>query len=180
MTGHIATRWYHAPELLLSCNDYGGSIDVWSVGCILAELLGRKPLFPREDTLHQLELILEVLGTPDVDDLLFIQEPRARNYILTFPKSCGVDFFKLYPGVDPWAIDLLQRMLTFDPSKRITSKEALNHRYLHYWYDPVHNPPVVPKLIEIVIDESHGEDLLRKTMWHEMLRYHPETTLCCE
>ncbi|GAB2216535.1 hypothetical protein Droror1_Dr00024310 [Drosera rotundifolia] len=155
-------------------------MDAWSVGCILAKLLGCKPLFPGEDTLHQLEFILEVLGMPDDDDLLFIPEPRERNYILTFPQSCGVDFFKLYPGVDPWAINLLQRMHTFDPSKRITAKEALNHRYLHDWYDPVHHPPVVPKPIDIVIGESHVEDLLRKTMWHEMLRYHPETTICCE
>ena len=60
MTEYVVTRWYRAPELLLSCEDYSASIDVWSVGCIFAELLGRKPLFPGKDYIHQLKLIIQV------------------------------------------------------------------------------------------------------------------------
>mmetsp|Transcript_19953 Transcript_19953/g.43666 ORF Transcript_19953/g.43666 Transcript_19953/m.43666 type:complete len:378 (-) Transcript_19953:354-1487(-) len=64
MTEYVVTRWYRAPELLLSCEEYTASIDVWSVGCIFAELLGRKPLFPGKDYIHQLKLIIQVLGSP--------------------------------------------------------------------------------------------------------------------
>jgi serine/threonine protein kinase len=60
MTEYVVTRWYRAPELLLSCEEYTASIDVWSVGCIFAELLGRKPLFPGKDYIHQLKLIIQV------------------------------------------------------------------------------------------------------------------------
>ncbi|KAL9272627.1 Mitogen-activated protein kinase 3-like protein [Drosera capensis] len=177
LTEYVVTRWYRASELLLSCDNYGGSIDIWSVGCILAELLGRKPLFPGKGTLHQLQLIHQILGTPHEDDLLFVSDPKARNFIKKLPRSYGVDFFRMYPGADPLAIDLLKKMLTFDPSKRITAKEALNHPYFNGLNSPVLFPPAIPKPIEIVIDESYGEQRLRETMWCEMLHYHPELTL---
>ena len=76
MTEYVVTRWYRAPELLLSCEDskseYSTAIDMWSVGCIFAELLGRKPLFPGKDYFHQLKLIMEVLGMPSKEDLHFV------------------------------------------------------------------------------------------------------------
>ena len=65
MTEYVATRWYRAPEIMLSWKEYTKAIDVWSVGCIFAELLGRKPLFPGKDYIHQLNLITDVIGTPD-------------------------------------------------------------------------------------------------------------------
>merc|ERR1711934_1002001 len=71
MTEYVVTRWYRAPELLLSCAVYTAAIDIWSVGCIFAELLGRKPLFPGKDYVHQLNLITRVLGSPDPSDLEF-------------------------------------------------------------------------------------------------------------
>ena len=64
LTEYVVTRWYRAPELLLSCAEYTAAIDVWSVGCIFAELLGRKPLFPGKDYVHQLNLITRVIGSP--------------------------------------------------------------------------------------------------------------------
>jgi serine/threonine protein kinase len=62
MTEYVATRWYRAPEIMLSWKEYSNKIDVWSVGCIMAELLGRKPLFPGKDYMHQLHLIMDILG----------------------------------------------------------------------------------------------------------------------
>ncbi|GAB2226989.1 hypothetical protein Droror1_Dr00008788 [Drosera rotundifolia] len=93
------------------------------------------------------------------------------------PCSYGGNFLRMYPGADPLTIDLLKKMLTFDPSKRITTKEALNHPYFLGLNEPVLFPPVIPKRIEIVIDESYGEQRLRETMWCEMLHCHPELTL---
>ncbi len=87
MTEYVVTRWYRAPELLLSCEHYTAAIDVWSVGCIMAELLGRKPLFPGKDYVDQLKLIIKTLGPPSEDDLTFINSHKARAYIRALPLS---------------------------------------------------------------------------------------------
>lgn len=173
MTEYVVTRWYRAPELLLSCYNYGTSIDVWSVGCILAEILGRKPIFPGTSSLDQLKLIVSVLGSPHEYDLEFIDTPRERMFIESFPYTRGVHFSNLFPEADPLAIDLLQKMLVFDPTKRITVSKALQHPYMADLYDPWCNPPAeVP--INLDIDETWGEQMIREMMWNEMLHHHPE------
>ena len=87
MTEYVVTRWYRAPELLLSCDHYTAAIDVWSVGCILAELLLRKPIFPGKDYINQLQLIIDVLGSPSDQELSFINNTKAQQYIKTLPFS---------------------------------------------------------------------------------------------
>lgn len=173
MTEYVVTRWYRAPELLLCCDNYGTSIDVWSVGCIFAEILGRKPIFPGTEGLNQLKLIINVLGSQHEADLEFIDNPKARRFIRSLPYSRGTQFSSLYPQADPLALDLLQRMLVFDPSKRITVTEALHHPYMSGLYDSNHNPPAqIP--IDLDINENMGEPMIREMMVREMLHYHPE------
>ncbi|XP_075511589.1 mitogen-activated protein kinase homolog NTF3-like isoform X2 [Primulina tabacum] len=173
MTEYVVTRWYRAPELLLCCDNYGTSIDVWSVGCIFAELLGRKPVFPGTECLNQLKLIINILGSQQEDDLKFIDNPKAKKYIKSLPFSMGTTFSHLYPHAHPLAIDLLQKMLIFDPSKRIGVTEALQHPYMSPLYDPRCDPPAqVP--INLDIDEDLGEETIRELMWMEILNYHPE------
>lgn len=175
MTEYVVTRWYRAPELLLCCDNYGTSIDVWSVGCIFAELLGRKPIFPGTECLNQLKLIVNVLGTMDEKDLAFIDNPKARKFIKSLPYTPGTPFTFLYPNANPLAIDLLRKMLVFDPSKRISVTEALEHPYMSPLYDPSANPPAqVP--IDLDVEEDLGEEMIRESMWREMLYYHPEAT----
>lgn len=70
------TRWYRAPEIMLSVQNYNEAIDVWSVGCIFGEMLGRKPLFAGNDYIHQLKLITSLIGKPNEDDLWFVTNPR--------------------------------------------------------------------------------------------------------
>ncbi|XBH71278.1 hypothetical protein VPH35_098751 [Triticum aestivum] len=153
MTEYVVTRWYRAPELLLSCDNYGTSIDVWSVGCILAELLGRKSIFPGTDCLNQLKLIVNVLGTMSDDDLEFIGNMKARKYIKSLSYTAGIPLTRMYPQAHPLAIDLLQKMLVFDPSKRISVTEALEHPYMSVLYDPSANPPAQAP-IDLDIDEN--------------------------
>ncbi|KAM0898006.1 hypothetical protein ACQ4PT_022198 [Festuca glaucescens] len=173
MTEYVVTRWYRAPELLLCCDNYGTSIDVWSVGCIFAELLGRKPIFPGTECLNQLKLIVNVLGTMSDSDLEFIDNRKARNYIKSLPYTPGIPLSNMYPHAHPLAIDLLQKMLVFDPSKRISVIEALEHPYMSALYDPAANPPAqVP--IDLDIDENIGVEMIREMLWQEMLQYHPE------
>ncbi|XAR64144.1 Mitogen-activated protein kinase [Bertholletia excelsa] len=157
MTEYVVTRWYRAPEILLSCDNYGTSIDVWSVGCIFAELLGRKPIFPGTECLNQLKLIINILGSPREDDLEFIDNPKAKKYIKSLPYSPGTLFSQLYPNAHPLAIDLLQKMLVFDPSKRISVTEALQHPYMSSLYEPNSDPPA-----EVPIDLDIDEDLGKK------------------
>ena len=128
-TEYVVTRWYRAPELLLSSN-YNKKMDVWAVGCILAEMLGRRPLFPGHDYLHQLKIIMDVVGTPDESTLDFITNPKAKRFILRQPKKPAVDLSTIYPKATPACLDLLAKMLVFDPRSRISVDEALEHEYL--------------------------------------------------
>ncbi|OCF31986.1 CMGC/MAPK protein kinase [Kwoniella heveanensis CBS 569] len=153
MTEYVATRWYRAPEIMLSFANYTSSIDMWSVGCILAELLGGKPIFKGEDYVDQLNKILNFLGTPTEDTLRRVGSPRAQDYIRSLPIKPRVQFKTLYPTASPLALDLLQKLLTFDPIKRIGCAEALEHPYLSVWHDPADEP-----LCEVPFDFSFEQE----------------------
>ncbi|EIM19876.1 kinase-like protein [Wallemia mellicola CBS 633.66] len=140
MTEYVATRWYRAPEIMLSFANYSTSIDIWSVGCILAELLGGRPIFKGRDYVDQLNQILHVLGTPSEETLRRVGSPRAVEYIRSLPIKPRIPFERIYPKANPLALDLLSKMLTFDPAKRITCDEALKHPYLAVWHDPTDEP----------------------------------------
>lgn len=113
---------------------------MWSVGCILAELLGGKPIFKGRDYVDQLNQILHLLGTPSEDTLRRVGSPRAQEYIRSLPIKPRVAFEKMYPGANPQGLDLLRRLLEFDPARRITCEEALGHPYLAVWHDPSASP----------------------------------------
>ncbi|CEI89175.1 Putative CMGC/MAPK protein kinase [Rhizopus microsporus] len=142
MTEYVATRWYRAPEIMLSFQSYTKAIDMWSVGCIFAEMLGGRPLFKGRDYVDQLNQILGILGTPDEETLRRVGSERAQVYIRSLPRMPRIPFENLYPRANPLAIDLLNKLLEFDPSKRITVEEALAHPYLSAYHDeddePVH------------------------------------------
>ncbi|KAI8004261.1 hypothetical protein LOK49_LG08G00410 [Camellia lanceoleosa] len=107
------------------------------------------------------------------DDIEFIDNPKARKYIKSLPCSPGTPFSCLYPNAHPLAIDLLQKMLVFDPTKRIGVTEALQHPYMSSLYDQSSDPPAqVP--IDLDIDEDLREEMIREMMWNEMLHHHPE------
>jgi mitogen-activated protein kinase 1/3 len=140
MTEYVATRWYRAPEIMLSFKMYTKAIDIWSVGCILAELLTGRPLFPGRDYGHQLDLILDVIGTPTLDEFYAITSRRSRDYIRALPIRKRRPFSTMFPKASPEAIDFLNRTLTFDPKKRATIEEALEHPYLSAYHDPEDEP----------------------------------------
>ncbi|XP_058087056.1 mitogen-activated protein kinase 3-like isoform X2 [Magnolia sinica] len=178
MTEYVVTRWYRPPELLLCCDNYDTSIDVWSVGCIFAELLGRKPIFPGTECLNQLKLIIDVLGSMADTDLDFFDNPKALKYIKSLPWSPGIPLASLYPNATPNAIDLLQKMLVFNPLKRISVAEALQHPYLSHLNTPEPDPVAeLPSDDDLDAAEYLREDKIRELMWNEMLHYHPEAAV---
>jgi mitogen-activated protein kinase 1/3/mitogen-activated protein kinase 6 len=163
MTEYVVTRWYRAPELLLSCAEYTVAIDVWSCGCILAELLGRKPLFPGKDYVHQLNLITKVIGTPDEQDLYFVTSDKARRYLRQLPYSKPMDFKRLYPEANPLACDLIEKMLIFNPEKRINVEECLKHPYLASLHD-TNDEPVANAPFTFAFEQHNGGEMSEETV----------------
>ena len=101
MTDYIATRWYRAPEVIISQNVYSGSVDVWSVGCILAEMIRRKPLLPASNEKEQMEMIATLLGTPSQEFITAIEDEKARSFMENIPRKTGVNFETHFKDANP-------------------------------------------------------------------------------
>eukprot|EP00416_Gambierdiscus_australes_P028012 CAMPEP_0171066238 /NCGR_PEP_ID=MMETSP0766_2-20121228/7303_1 /TAXON_ID=439317 /ORGANISM="Gambierdiscus australes, Strain CAWD 149" /LENGTH=403 /DNA_ID=CAMNT_0011522395 /DNA_START=72 /DNA_END=1283 /DNA_ORIENTATION=+ len=176
MTEYVCTRWYRAPEVLCSWIDYTTAIDIWSIGCIFAEMLGRKPLFPGHNTQHQLQLIITFLGTPRSEELRKIPNDKCRKFIESLPPSTGRPFEEVFREALPAAVNFLHKTLQFDPDKRSTVAEALQHSYLAQLYCPEDEPIRVP------LDTSDFEferrkiniKALREELFLEVMHYYPE------
>lgn len=139
-TEYVATRWYRAPECILTSGSYGPAVDIWAVGCVLYEVLTTRPLFPGKHQLDQIARIHNILGTPNRDVLnQFRQNPNTQiNY--AFPFRAKQEFQVLLPGTSPEIIDLLSKLLVYDPAGRITAQEALKHPAFELFrrYEPIY------------------------------------------
>lgn len=145
-------------------------VDVWSVGCILAELLGGRPFFKGRDYVDQLNQILHILGTPNEETLRRIGSPRAQEYVRNLPFMPKKPFPALFPDANPDALDLLDKMLAFDPSQRISVEQALEHPYLHIWHDASDEPDCPTTFnFDFEVVEEVGE--MRKMILDEVLRF---------
>eukprot|EP00903_Cladosiphon_okamuranus_P012703 g11877.t1 len=175
LTEYVVTRWYRAPEIMLSVQNYNEAIDVWSVGCIFGEMLGRKPLFAGNDYIHQLKLITSLIGKPDEEDLWFVTNPRARRFMLGLPETAPVNLKVKFPDANADAVDLLSKMLILDPNKRISVEQALEHPYLASLHDvalePLAEKHVDWQCIEAVELTKHN---LRLLIFEDVLHYHPD------
>ena len=129
-TDYVATRWYRAPELCGSFfTKYTPAIDIWGVGCIFAELLRGKPLFPGKNVVKQLEIITDLLGTPTPLQIAKVRNEKARRFLQNMRIKPAVPLSEKFPGVDPKALNLLSKLLAFDPDDRPTAAQALADPY---------------------------------------------------
>jgi len=183
LTKYVVTRWYRAPELLVQNRQYDFKVDMWSTGCILAEVLGAKAIFPGKDSLHQLRLVVERLGLPSDEELSTIHNAQAVAYIRNLrpkeqtasdPAAAAARFAKLYPHASPLLLDLLARLLLFDPRKRPTADEALQHPYLAAYRDAPEEGLPTPEVEMHFEGQDPSTEQLRNLIWQEVLRYHPQ------
>ncbi|CAE7497286.1 MPK4, partial [Symbiodinium sp. CCMP2456] len=137
-TEYVGTRWYRAPEVILTSREYTAAVDMWSAGCILGELISRAPMFRGADFLDQLRSICAIVGTPEESELSFIPEENqaARNFLRTkYPGLPRQNWKAMFPHASDTQCDLLDRLLQFDPNKRLTAHDALRHAYLEDHHD---------------------------------------------
>ncbi|XP_021731390.1 cyclin-dependent kinase C-2-like [Chenopodium quinoa] len=143
LTNRVITLWYRPPELLLGSTKYGPAVDMWSVGCIFAELLHGKPVFPGKDEPEQINKIFELCGAPDEANWPGVTKlPWYTNFKPNRPMKRRLrEYFRHF---DRHALELLERMLTLDPAQRISAKDALDAEY--FWADPLPcDPKSLPK-----------------------------------
>lgn len=126
-THEVVTMWYRAPEILLGSQYYSLPIDIWSAGCVIAEMFNGKPLFRGDSEIDQLYKIFNILGTPTEENFPGVEQ--MPNYSIMFPKWKPMDLADVIKTDDEEALDLISRMLQFDPANRISAKEAINHPY---------------------------------------------------
>jgi mitogen-activated protein kinase 1/3 len=166
-TPYVATRWYRSPELLFMWDTATKAMDVWSIGCIFAELLNRKVLFPGENYLNQIEKIVEIMGTPDPDDVRGCQ--KAKTYIKNFQSRNRADFGRIFPNASRAAIDLLLKMLHYNPEKRITVEEALKHPYLQSLHDGEDEPTC--QAFDFEFESKVTPQTIKKVLYSEICEW---------
>uniref|UniRef100_A0A9J8CEY6 mitogen-activated protein kinase n=1 Tax=Cyprinus carpio carpio TaxID=630221 RepID=A0A9J8CEY6_CYPCA len=147
MTGYVVTRWYRAPEVIFNWMHYTQTVDVWSAGCILAEMITGEVLFPGTDSIDQLKKILNLTGTPNSTLVQKMQSKDVGRYHQT----------------NYYSIDLLEGMLVLDPEVRLTAENSLSHPYLSEFHDP-ENEPVSP-----AYDDSFESMDLAVSEWKSLL-----------
>lgn len=153
LTDYVATRWYRAPEILLGSTNYGKGVDIWSVGCILGEMLLGKPLFPGTGTMNQLERIIEVTGMPTKSDIAAINSPFASTMLEKFdavkPRALS-DIFSRTTGD---ALDMMRCCLCFNPQNRVTAEKGLAHPYVAKFHK-TEEEPTCSRPIELRVDDN--------------------------
>lgn len=183
MTPYVVTRYYRAPEVILGMG-YKENVDIWSVGCIMAELIRGGVMFPGSDHIDQWNKIIEQLGTPSQEFMKRLQ-PTVRNYVENRPKYAGYSFEKLFPDVlfppdstehqglrSTLARDLLSKMLVIDPENRISVDEALMHPYINVWYDESEVNGMVPVAYNHAVDEKeHTVEQWKDLIYKEVMEY---------
>jgi mitogen-activated protein kinase 15 len=171
LTDYVATRWYRPPEILLGSTSYQMGVDLWSVGCILGELLSGKPIFPGTSTMNQLDRIMQVTGYPTPEDIDSMKSPFAATMLESLPKNRPKPLAEMFPRASSEALDLLRMCFQFNPGRRISAKEALRHPYVVQFHNP-DDEFDCDRVIRIPVDDNTKLKVqdYRDQIYNEVLR----------
>ncbi|XP_048971169.1 mitogen-activated protein kinase 12 isoform X3 [Canis lupus baileyi] len=176
MTGYVVTRWYRAPEVILNWMRYTQTVDIWSAGCIMAEMITGKTLFKGSDHLDQLKEIMKVTGTPPAEFVQRLQSAEAKNYMKGLPELQKKDFASILTNASPLAVNLLEKMLVLDAEQRVTAAEALTHPYFESLQD-TEEEPKAQKYDESFDDVDRTLDEWKRVTYKEVLSFKPPRQL---
>lgn len=172
MTDYVATRWYRAPEILMGSPRYTFGVDMWSIGCILGEMLSGTAVFPGSSTLDQLERIMGLTGKPKASEAEVLS-PYALEMLsqLQAPPPAETTWSKHFPSASPDALDLMRRCLSFNPAHRPSAEEALAHEYVAQFHDEAAERRAT-RLVECIIDDNTQKAtcVYRERLYHEITK----------
>ena len=193
LTDYVATRWYRAPEIILGSTSYTKAVDMWALGCIVAEMFTGKPLLPGSSTIDQLDKILSVCGKPSATAIAAMKSNFAAQMIDTqctknkipgpWPSKAEADahrraalqelMIKACPSLDPAVVDLVNGMLDIDPSTRMTVEQALAHPWMVPFASGTTDPSEdINQNGELIIplddDTKHGVGIYRDKLYDEL------------
>jgi len=179
LTQYVVTRWYRAPEVVLNERHYGAELDVWSVGCILAEMYYRNPIFPGKDYSDQLTQIFGIIGSPSQEDVAdcVSEEAGVQHFLKALGTVPAKDWKDLLPTASEEAIDLISKLLHFNPNKRISIDEALRHPFLARYFneDFVNNGCVCHETLDVEYERRIREkEDIKEEMFKEIVKFRPD------
>lgn len=176
LTDYVATRWYRAPEILLGSTSYTSSVDMWSLGCIVGELFLGKSIFPGTSTPNQLERILNVTGLPNAEDIASMKSEYASNILSNITSGSPQSLAEMFPKAPVLALDLMRRLLMFNPEKRLTAVDALRHPYLCEFHNPAEET-VADAIIRVPIDDNikHSVNEYRSKIYENIFKWKNST-----
>lgn len=173
LTEYVVTRWYRAPEIMLACHEYSKPVDVWSVGCIFAELIQRKPYFPGDDYIDQLTIISKKLGKISEADLAFVTSDKAKRFMRKLPNDPPAPLSSQFPGTPPNALDMMRKMLSIHPRKRITVEDALAHPFFAQLHSTDDEPTAEAPFDFSFEEEKLVRIRLQELIWQEAGHFRP-------
>ncbi|KAJ5940836.1 hypothetical protein N7516_001004 [Penicillium verrucosum] len=172
MTGYVSTRYYRAPEIMLTWQRYSYAVDIWSTGCILAEMLLGKVLLPGTDNVHHFKLMTEMFGKPPKEFMETVYSDVTMKFVNSLPEAEPQSLRATLGDVDSKAVDLLEKMLDIDPQKRITAADAIPHLYLSTYSDLNDEPECEKQIDWSLLDSEMTTDQWKTKMYFEILNYH--------
>ncbi|XP_066602925.1 mitogen-activated protein kinase 15 [Prorops nasuta] len=164
LTDYVATRWYRAPEILIASRRYTKGIDMWSLGCILGEMMLGEPLFPGSSTINQVERIMVTLPPPTEEDLLSVSAGYGTNLLEKMPAGPRKTLRDMLKNAPEKALNLVCRLIVFNPTRRLTATQALEHPYVANFHsrrnEPERGSNVIPLLsddVQLSVDEYRNK-----------------------
>ncbi|KAJ5090671.1 hypothetical protein N7532_009355 [Penicillium argentinense] len=172
MTGYVSTRYYRAPEIMLTWRRYNEKVDIWSAGCIFAEMILGHPIFPGKNHINQFMVITQTLGSPPENVINSITSETTLHFLQSLPKKPRQPLSNIMPMATSKAITLLDKMLQLDPEERITAAECLLSQYLAPYHDPDDEPIATERCDWEFLEADLPADMWKMIMYSEVLTFH--------